>query len=120
QVPVFLAGGIGITPFMSMLRQRKHETNFIESDLYYFNRTEQIIFKQELDGLAISNPEFMIHYINELPLSLNSIVNWQKMWKDRLVYIAGPVPMVDRMGRELSREDIEFKQDFYFGYDITN
>jgi ferredoxin-NADP reductase len=50
---VFLAGGCGITPFMSMIRQAAEVHDGREMHLLYGNRTpDDIIFREELDRLA--------------------------------------------------------------------
>jgi predicted ferric reductase len=50
---VFLAGGIGITPIMSMLRYMRDAGDWKPSLLIYNNRTEEdIVFRLELDDMA--------------------------------------------------------------------
>jgi len=52
---VFVAGGVGITPFISMLREMRHTNDSRDVLLIYSNRTEgDIIFSEELDDLARS------------------------------------------------------------------
>lgn len=49
---VFLTGGIGITPLMSMLRHMRDTERTIPVTLFYANRAEEdIVFKEELDAL---------------------------------------------------------------------
>jgi len=53
---VFLAGGIGITPFLSMLRHITHERLVYSITLFYSNRTPQdAAFLEELQGYANAN-----------------------------------------------------------------
>jgi ferredoxin-NADP reductase len=118
--PIFIAGGIGITPFISMLRQRQHEQAPLKAHLAYFNRNDSIIFKNELDKIAELHPEFCVHYFSEKPLSLNPILNLNINLNNTLTFLAGPVPMVDRLGQELAKLQLPYKQDYYFGYGITN
>jgi len=58
---VFIAGGIGITPFMSMLRyiyDRKMEKNVI---LIWGNKTEEdIVFRDELEKMAAEMPSLKV------------------------------------------------------------
>jgi predicted ferric reductase len=52
---VFVAGGVGITPFISMLRQMRHTGDQRNVTLIYSNRSESdIIFNEELDDLTRS------------------------------------------------------------------
>jgi ferredoxin-NADP reductase len=56
---VFMAGGIGITPFLSMLRQAAHESLPHTFHLLYANRTrETAAFLPELRALQRANPHF--------------------------------------------------------------
>lgn len=50
---VFVAGGIGITPFRSMLRHEMDRNGHIDAVLIYHNRSEkEIVFREELDAIA--------------------------------------------------------------------
>jgi predicted ferric reductase len=50
---VFIAGGIGITPFMSMIRHMRDNREERMVLLLYANRHEQdIVFRDEIDGVA--------------------------------------------------------------------
>ena len=59
---VFLAGGIGITPFMSMIKQAHHNKLPHQIYLYHSNHTpEDSPFLADLTEFAKQNPQF--HYI---------------------------------------------------------
>ncbi|MDW7773913.1 MAG: ferredoxin reductase family protein [Desulfobulbaceae bacterium] len=52
---VFIAGGIGITPLMSMLRFMRDTGDLRPVTLFYANRDESsIVFKKELETIAVS------------------------------------------------------------------
>lgn len=52
QPGLFIAGGAGITPFISILRQLKKEDKLAENVLLFANRTEDdVILKDELDEM---------------------------------------------------------------------
>ncbi|GAA0777307.1 FAD-dependent oxidoreductase [Castellaniella ginsengisoli] len=58
---VLIAGGIGITPCMSMLRDATHRQSNQQFLLLYSNRTlEQAAFLEELRGLARLNPRLRL------------------------------------------------------------
>ena len=58
---VFIAGGIGITPFLSMLRDAAHGARKQKITLFYSNRDPAAAaFLSELEGLAESNPNFRL------------------------------------------------------------
>ncbi len=65
---VFLAGGIGITPLMSMLRHMRDTRDTRKVTLLYANRREeQIIFRQELEAIAAGDhPKLqLIHVLSQ-------------------------------------------------------
>jgi ferredoxin-NADP reductase len=58
---VFLAGGIGITPFLSILRQANHDRLPHKLYLFYSNRRpEDTAFLEALQLLERSNPNFLL------------------------------------------------------------
>ncbi len=58
---VFIAGGIGITPFMSMLRDAAHQQRQQDILLLYSNRRpEDSAFLSELQQLSQHNPRFKL------------------------------------------------------------
>lgn len=59
---VFIAGGIGITPFMSMLRQAAHDGSAREFRLVYSNRRpEDAAFLDEVEGFERRLRGFRLH-----------------------------------------------------------
>jgi predicted ferric reductase len=113
---VFIAGGIGITPFMSMLRHMAYSGAEARVFLFYANRTEKdITFRDELDRIAGgNNPDLKAVHVLESPPS-----GWQhetgRVTRDILerhidgtiekkaFYICGPSPMMQKM-REIARQ----------------
>lgn len=64
---VFIAGGIGITPVISMLRHMKNTGEALEAVLFYGNRTEaDIAFRLELDFMSESAGPFTLRTVNIL------------------------------------------------------
>jgi ferredoxin-NADP reductase len=60
---VFIAGGIGITPFRGMLRYAGDTGCLAERRLLYSARTpEELVFRDELDRLARDSPRLQVQY----------------------------------------------------------
>jgi predicted ferric reductase len=66
---VFLAGGIGITPLMAMLRHMRDTRDTRSVTLLYANRREdQIVFRQELKEIAAGQwPNLQLVYVLSRP-----------------------------------------------------
>jgi ferredoxin-NADP reductase len=118
---VFLAGGIGITPFFSMVRQADHDRLPHKLYLFYSNRRpEDAAFLGSLQTLETTNPNF------RLICTMTEMSKSKKEWKGETVlidkemlsrhlavlqgpiyYIAGPPPMVAAMRQTLVSAGIE-------------
>lgn len=73
---VFLAGGIGITPFVSIVRQADHDRLPHKLYLFYSNRRpEDTAFLEALQMLEKSNPDF------QLICTMTAMPQSQKEWK---------------------------------------
>ncbi|MFP4392165.1 MAG: ferric reductase-like transmembrane domain-containing protein [Desulfohalobiaceae bacterium] len=66
---VFLAGGIGITPLMAMLRHMRDTRDTRSVTLLYANRREdQIVFRQELEEIAAGQwPDLQLVHVLSRP-----------------------------------------------------
>jgi ferredoxin-NADP reductase len=60
---LFIAGGIGVTPFHSILLDRDHNNLPLNLTLVYASRDDKIVFKEEFDALAKKHSELTIKYI---------------------------------------------------------
>jgi ferredoxin-NADP reductase len=127
---VFLAGGIGITPFLSIVRQADHDSLPHKLHLFCSNRRpEDAPFLDTLQMLAKSNPNFqLVCTMTEMPQSKREwkgetgLIN-QEMLSRHLTdlqgpiyYVAGPPAMVAAMrqmlvGAHVDEDDIR-TEDF--------
>lgn len=112
---VFIAGGIGITPFRSMLEFIEDEGLTTSVTLLYSNRSvDDIPFKQQLDLLSEANSNFEILYLITNP---PATPNWDyreghidedllrevvAAYSDTIYYVAGPGNMVSSILQILS------------------
>lgn len=120
---VFIAGGIGITPFRSMLRQAEQDR--LEHRLYlaYSNRRrEHAAFLDELQGLARRNPRFRLL----APMTdAEGMLDEEKLKRfvgdapSPVYYLAGPPAMVEAMKAILARSGVaaaDVRSEEFFGY----
>jgi len=118
---VFLAGGIGITPFLSIVRQADHDRLPHKLYLFYSNRRpEDAAFLDTLQTLETTNPNFrLIRTMTEMSKSKNkwkgevTLIDKEMLSKHLgvlqgpIYYIAGPPTMVAAMRETLVSAGIE-------------
>ena len=119
---VFVAAGIGITPYRSMLAERNHNQETLDVTLIYANRSDAIPFREELDAIAAAHPEFKINYITGL-VTPDRLTETDPDILGKLIYISGPEPMVEALGdglRGLGLPEDQLIQDFFPNYNESN
>ena len=118
---IFLAGGIGITPFRSILldlSEKKKEWPKIT--LLYANRDKNILFQEIFNELADKHPELRIEYfIGENKLNEKALKEKIKDFSNSIVYLSGPkaffTPIKETLlGMGLPVENL--LKDFFPGY----
>lgn len=117
---VFIAGGIGITPFRSILKQLEHDQKPINVTLLYSNRDQNIVYKEELEQIAKNDPNFKIHYIfSPEHVDEKKIRELISDIQKPIFYVSGPEPMVENIGNTLKSMGVQedhLKQDWFPGY----
>lgn len=112
---VFIAGGIGITPFLSILRQAAFDR--LQHHFYLFlsnHRPEDAAFLSELLAMSKNNPHFQ--FIPTMTQMWRSKKNWEGETEyigaaifsrhissivGPIYYIAGPPPMIESIRQKL-------------------
>jgi ferredoxin-NADP reductase len=120
---VFIAGGIGITPFMSMLRQAAHDRLDQRLLLLCSNRRqEDTPFFAELQGLVQQNRNFrLLARMTEVDgfIDEEAIKRFVGEAAVPVYYLAGPPAMVDAMKTVLRRarvRDEDVRSEQFYGY----
>lgn len=130
---VFLAGGIGITPFSSIIRQATEEKAARELFLFYANRRpEDAAFLNVLTEAAKRNPRF--HFIPTMTGMKNSARQWSgetghidrtmlakslSSFEGPIFYLAGPPAMVAALRRmlvEATVDEDDIRTEEFAGY----
>jgi ferredoxin-NADP reductase len=130
---VFIAGGIGITPFMSIVRQAANDQLQQSLVLLYSNRRpEDAAYLAELQDLERRNPHF------RLTSTMTSMSHSSQAWTGPLgpinesllkrvtaelskpiYYLAGPPDMVEAMRLTLNDVDVgddDIRSEEFYGY----
>jgi glycine betaine catabolism B len=118
---VFVAGGIGITPFRSILAECAQAKRQLHVTLLYANRDENnVVFKSELESFRQENPNLQIQYFyGDNYISKEVIQTSIEKYNHPLLYVSGPEPMVESfkaMFEEMGIDTNEAKFDYFPGY----
>jgi len=120
---VFLAGGIGITPLMAMLRHMQDTKDNRSIMLLYANRREnQILFRQELDQIAGGkSPDLTVVHVLSRPdgdwAGETGHVDRERIEKycgrnldQKVFYVCGPLQMAEGLIATLLKMGVSEKQ----------
>lgn len=115
---VFIAGGIGITPFISILRSIIYKKLKNKIILLYANKNRNILFKNELDTIAKENNNIELKYFIS-PKKINKNVLKRFISKNTNFFVSGPDPMVEeieKVVKDLGTKEENIKLDYFSGY----
>lgn len=95
---IWIAGGIGLTPFLSFIRAMDGTLNH-HIDFYYTVRhKEEALFTEEIEAAAKQNPRLKARIrfsATDGSLSIDDIVkNADDSLKEHHIYMCGPLPMI--------------------------
>lgn len=114
---VLIAGGIGITPYHSILSAMPG----INAHLIYVNRDDNYVFKEELENIQSTNPNLKISYLKGA-IDRQMLESAEPNLYSSLVYLSGPEPMVEAVGNNLLESGLKEEslvRDWFPGYDDT-
>lgn len=118
---ILIAGGIGITPFRSIVKQLESEGNRGEKPVHllYIDSGKLYVYKDELDEIA-NNTSISVNYLDSRGILHQEIDKYISLYKNEgKYYIAGPKSMVDSISTYIQNHDISkrnIKKDAFFGY----
>lgn len=118
---VFIAGGSGITPFMSMIREVADKDLDRRVHLIYGSRNEDdIVFKEELEQRSKEHQNLTITTVISEPskgysgvtgfITADLIKDLVKDFKDKMFYVCGPEVMYTFVLAELAKLKIPKRQ----------
>jgi len=111
---LFIAGGVGITPMMSMLRTLKDRNDPRPITLIYANKDwDQIMFRDELDEMQKSPSLQVVHVLDKPPEDWNGSTGFitKELLSQHLaeattknvveIFVCGPIPMMTAVEKHL-------------------
>lgn len=127
---VFIAGGIGVTPFCSMIRTALKENKEINAILFYCAKTPEEIAFQDLFEKAISIGLNFVPVITDMNvenwsgesgfITSSMIKNYVEQPEKCVYYLSGPPGMVRAYTTMLKKENVpptNIHTDFFPGYE---
>ncbi len=113
---VFLVGGIGITPFRSMIKYNIDQKLNVPMFLIYSNSDSEFVFKKELDQWQNNNGLIKVQYVDtsidgriDILKIAKLIKNWKLKIESCVFSAVGPSLFVNAM--EDSLEQLNIKSD---------
>ncbi|QQG41200.1 MAG: FAD-dependent oxidoreductase [Candidatus Woesebacteria bacterium] len=123
---VFIAGGIGITPFRSMIKYLVDKNLKTPIYLIYSNSKDDFVFKKELDEMIGAHQSIKIKYlVTEVDgrldeLKINRFIgDWKLEIGNLTWWLCGPPPMIDAMEQVLGKLKItsdKIRSEKFTGY----
>ncbi|HKB88699.1 MAG TPA: FAD-dependent oxidoreductase [Patescibacteria group bacterium] len=123
---VFLAGGIGITPFRSFIKYNVDNNLKIPMYLIYSNSNSDFVFKKELEKLAKDNNFINIEFLDTSKsghldkLKIEKLIeNWNLEIRNCTFWLVGPPSFVDAIETTLEKLKIngdQLRSEKFTGY----
>lgn len=116
---LYLAGGIGVTPFRSIILDRLHNNKPNQAVLMYAGKPNHRPFLSELIDVENQDNSFKKLDYETKRITVEEIKNVVSDYKKRTIYIAGPQPFVEGLGDALADDGIaksQIKYDWFDGY----
>ncbi|MCG9479841.1 MAG: FAD-dependent oxidoreductase [Actinomycetia bacterium] len=116
---VMIAGGIGITPFRSILLDLDYREKMGNIQLFYATQDKPPVFKDELDGLEGRRKSFKMNIIPDR-IDSDNLKQGLKDFSEKQYFVSGPMGMVKGIEQQLRDQGIgnrNIKKDYFPGYD---
>lgn len=116
---LFIAGGIGVTPYLSIIRDKLHKNEPLNSTLLYAGKNEKRPFVEELHQAVRKDPSLEIKEYSDVRLSLQQLKKDIPNITDYIVYLAGSQKFSENLGEGLVASGFprsQIKYDYFDGY----
>ena len=114
---VFMASGIGVTPFRAIFAERVHLGQPLPVTLLHASKAP--LFGGEFAAWQTAHPEFSFHYIDNQRLTAALAKQRISDLPQSLIYLSGPSAMVDEIAAELTNScsvpETQLKKDWFTG-----
>ena len=116
---LFIAGGVGVTPFLSIIRDKLYKQEPLHTVLLYAGKDTKRPFSKELHKATKSDPTFKLKEYSTTRLTLSQLKKDVPNIEDYIVYLAGSQKFSEDIGEGLVSEGFphaQIKYDYFDGY----
>ncbi len=117
---LFIAGGIGITPFRAIILDLDFKKTDLNMELVYSNKNHEILFNEDFYKVFRKRNNFSLFYMfSPQRISEETVRSKSSFFKEATVFISGPAKMVKDIAEEckkLGKDPNDLKKDFFVGY----
>lgn len=116
---LFIAGGIGVTPYLSIIRDKLYKKEALNTVLLYAGKDEKRPFTRELHEAAKTDPSFTIKEYSDVRLTLAQLKSDIPDIETYIVYLAGSQKFSESLGEGLVANGFprnQIKYDYFDGY----
>lgn len=109
---IWVAGGIGITPFLSMIRSLKANEDYLIDFYYSANSADEFIFEDEIKKIGENNKNIKITFWNASERGFISAWEIKKAVGDflgREIFVCGPPVMMNALKKQF--KDLGVKKE---------
>ena len=103
QQQVWVAGGIGITPFLSWIRDFGSQLEQAIDFFYTVREPEEVLYLEEINEAAARYPNFRLHLIysnKDGRLSAENIVASSGTVEHKEIYLCGPLALIESLRKQ--------------------
>ena len=119
---VCIAGGIGITPYRSIISAAVNNSTFASTpiELFYIDSRKTFVYKDYFDTLLVENKLIKINYLSDKEELANAIdASMKKHNNAAIYYLSGPPGMIKQLKEKLINQGIKKKNirhEMFLGY----
>lgn len=119
---MLVAGGIGITPFLSLLQHEiQHPTERTTTLFYGIKNRQSTDYVDELKGYTLENPkiEVFVSYYEEAPLNLSFVEErLNQGWQNHHYFLCGPIEMMRLFEKGLKAKGVHNRDIVYEDFNL--
>ncbi len=112
---LWIAGGIGVTPFLSGARSLRQSTEAGKIEMVYASVENNPYGLKELEEIEHKNPSFNVTHLHQDTfghISLETLEHQFKDLQERVIYLCGPPPMIAALEKEA--EQLGLSKNLHF------